>query len=290
MLSSKKSYPYAMMIPALLLFGFFFVLPSLYGVYSSFTDWTIGKEEISFIGFENFLTILQSKELRKVISNTLTFAVVAVLFKNINGLLLALAVNLRMKARGYFRVIFFLPCVISTIIIGLVFVPLLHPNGFINDLLSMIGLGILRKNWLVDVNIVIYSIAAVSIWQWSGYHMVIYLAGLQDISRSYYEAAIIDGANAFQRFISITFPLLAPSFNINLLLSLIGGLKVFSEPYALTNGGPGKASQVLALEVFARFGKGQWGLGTALNVTLAVFVLIICIPILVLMRKREVEE
>jgi raffinose/stachyose/melibiose transport system permease protein len=172
----------------------------------------------------------------------------------------------------------------------LVFVPLLHPNGFINDLLSMIGLGILRKNWLVDVNIVIYSIAAVSIWQWSGYHMVIYLAGLQDISRSYYEAAIIDGANAFQRFISITFPLLAPSFNINLLLSLIGGLKVFSEPYALTNGGPGKASQVLALEVFARFGKGQWGLGTALNVTLAVFVLIICIPILVLMRKREVEE
>ena len=134
------------------------------------------------------------------------------------------------------------------------------------------------------------SIAGVSIWQWSGYHMVVYLAGLQAIPASYYEAAKIDGASALQRFTNITFPMLAPAFNINMLLSLIGGLKVFSEPYALTNGGPGNASQVIALEVFSKFGRGQWGLGTALNVTLAVFVSIICIPVLYNMRKREVEE
>ena len=120
--------------------------------------------------------------------------------------------------------------------------------------------------------------------------MVVYLAGLQGIPESYYEAAKIDGATAMQRFKSITFPMLAPAFNINMLLSLIGGLKVFSEPYALTNGGPGNASQVIALEVFSKFGRGQWGLGTALNVTLAIFVSIICIPVLYNMRKREVEE
>lgn len=120
--------------------------------------------------------------------------------------------------------------------------------------------------------------------------MVVYLAGLQGIPQSYYEAAKIDGASALQRFRNVTFPMLAPAFNINMLLSMIGGLKVFSEPYALTNGGPGNASQVIALEVFSMFGRGQWGLGTALNVTLTLFVSIICVPILINMRKREVEE
>lgn len=287
---NRHIYTYLLTLPALLLFGIFFVAPSIYGIYYSLTDWTIGKDAISFVGIDNYKTIFQSSELKHAIYNTFLYAVIVVIGKNVNGLLLALAVNTKMKLRGYFRVISFLPCVISTIIIGLVFVPILHPNGILNDFLGNIGLGFLKQGWLVDTKIVMISIAGVSIWQWSGYHMVVYLAGLQGIPESYYEAAKIDGAAAMQRFKSITFPMLAPAFNINMLLSLIGGLKVFSEPYALTNGGPGNASQVIALEVFSKFGRGQWGLGTALNVTLAIFVSIICIPVLYNMRKREVEE
>ena len=283
-------YSYILILPALLIFGIFFIAPSIYGVIYSLTDWTIGKDEISFIGFENYRTILQSEELQLAIYNTFLYAVVVVIGKNLNGLLLALAVNTKMKLRGYFRVNFFLPCVISTIIIGLIFVPILHPNGILNEFLNTIGLGFLSQQWLVDLHVVMFSIAGVSIWQWSGYHMVVYLAGLQGIPADYYEAARMDGATAWQRFRYITFPMLAPAFNINLLLSLIGGLKVFSEPYALTNGGPGKASQVIALEVFSKFGRGQWGLGTALNVTLAVFVSVIAVPVLYKMRKREVDE
>lgn len=283
-------YSYLLMVPALLLFGIFFVGPGVYSIYYSLTDWVIGKEAVSFVGLENYWTIFRSEELTHAIYNTFLFAIIVVIGKNVNGLLLALAVNTRIRLRGYFRVIFFLPCVISTIIIGLVFVPVLHPNGILNEFLGSVGLGFLRQSWLVDTKIVMMSIAGVSIWQWSGYHMVIYLAGLQGIPASYYEAAKIDGATAVQRFFKITFPLLASAFNINMLLSLIGGLKVFSEPYALTNGGPGNASQVIALEVFSKFGRGQWGLGTALNVTLAVFVSVISVPILYLMRKREVEE
>ena len=283
-------YSYLLMVPALLLFGIFFVGPGVYSIYYSLTDWVIGKEAVSFIGLENYWTIFRSEELTHAIYNTFLFVIIVVIGKNVNGLLLALAVNTRITLRGYFRVIFFLPCVISTIIIGLVFVPVLHPNGILNEFLGSVGLGFLRQSWLVDTKIVMMSIAGVSIWQWSGYHMVIYLAGLQGIPASYYEAAKIDGATAVQRFFKITFPLLASAFNINMLLSLIGGLKVFSEPYALTNGGPGNASQVIALEVFSKFGRGQWGLGTALNVTLAVFVSVISVPILYLMRKREVEE
>lgn len=287
---TRHLYTYLLILPALLIFGIFFVVPSIYGIYYSLTDWTIGKDAISFVGLENYKTIFQSSELKHAIYNTFVYAIIVVIGKNVNGLLLALAVNTKMKLRGYFRVIFFLPCVISTIIIGLVFVPILHPNGILNEFLGHIGLQALQQGWLVDTRIVMISIAGVSIWQWSGYHMVVYLAGLQAIPASYYEAAKMDGASALQRFTNITFPMLAPAFNINMLLSLIGGLKVFSEPYALTNGGPGNASQVIALEVFSKFGRGQWGLGTALNVTLAVFVSIICIPVLYKMRKREVEE
>lgn len=286
----KSMYSYWLTIPALLIFGIFFVLPSVYGVGYSFTDWTIGKDAISFIGLGNYKSIFSNDELKLAIYNTFLYAVVVVIGKNVNGLLLALAVNTNLKCRGYFRVIFFLPCVISTIIIGLVFVPILHPNGILNEFLGAIGLGFLKQSWLVDRKIVMLSIAGVSIWQWSGYHMVVYLAGLQGISKTYYDAARIDGATGFQQFAYITFPMLASSFNINMLLSMIGGLKVFSEPYALTNGGPGNASQVIALEVFSKFGRGQWGLGTALNVTLTIFVSLICIPVLYKMRKREVEE
>ena len=286
----EKMYTYSLVVPALLIYGVFFVLPAINGVYYSLTDWNVSKTTISFIGLKNFESIFMDNELRRAISTTFIYAIVVVVFKNLFGLLLALAVNVKMISRNYLRSVFFLPCILSTIVIGLVFVPILHPEGILNTFLQTIGLGFLASSWLTDTKIVMFIIAGVSIWQWSGYHMVIYLAGLQSISETYSEAAKIDGANAIQRFFSIYLPLLAPSVNINLILSLIGGLKVFSEPYALTGGGPGKASQVIALEVFSRFGKGEWGLGTALNVTLMIFVAVICIPLLYNMRKREVEE
>lgn len=286
----EKMYTYSLVVPALLIYGIFFVVPAINGIYYSLTDWNVSKTTINFIGLKNFEKIFLDSELRKAITNTFTYAIVVVVFKNLFGLLLALAVNVKMVFRNYFRSVFFLPCILSTIVIGLVFVPILHPEGILNTFLGMIGLGFLENSWLTDTKIVMFTIAGVSIWQWSGYHMVIYLAGLQGISETYSEAAKIDGANAFQRFFKIYLPLLAPSVNINLILSLIGGLKVFSEPYALTGGGPGKASQVIALEVFSRFGKGEWGLGTALNVVLMIFVALICIPLLIHMRKKEVEE
>lgn len=286
----EKMYTYSLVVPALLIYGIFFVVPAINGIYYSLTDWNVSKTTINFIGIKNFKTIFLDSELRKAITNTFIYAIVVVIFKNLFGLLLALAVNVKMVFRNYFRSVFFLPCILSTIVIGLVFVPILHPEGILNSFLQTVGLGTLVNSWLTDTKIVMFTIAGVSIWQWSGYHMVIYLAGLQGISETYSEAAKIDGANAFQRFFKIYLPLLAPSVNINLILSLIGGLKVFSEPYALTGGGPGKASQVIALEVFSRFGKGEWGLGTALNVVLMIFVAVICIPLLIHMRQKEVEE
>ena len=119
--------------------------------------------------------------------------------------------------------------------------------------------------------------------------MTIYLAGIQGIDETFYEAARIDGATFLQELRYVMIPLLRSSININVIFSLIGGIKVFSEVFVLTNGGPGSASQVLATEVFKKFGEGNWGLGTALNTVLLIFVTIICVPLLVVMRKQEVE-
>lgn len=287
---NKKLYSYWLVAPVMLLYLVFFILPAVIGMYYSFTDWNTYLPEIHFTGFENFKYIFRSRELINCLKNTFVFAVTVVVFKNLFGLLLAVALNSKMKGRNIFRVIIYLPAIMSTIVIGLIFTRVLHPEGMLNRALADLGLGMLQNDWLVNPKIIMFAIAGVSIWQWTGYHMAIYLAGLQSISESYYEAADIDGANFLQKLWYITLPLLRATININVIFSLIGGIKVFSEVYILTGGGPGNISQVLSTEVFAKFGEGSWGMGTALNTLLMLFVSVICIPLLIYMRRQEVEE
>lgn len=282
-------YSYSLVIPALLVYLVIFIVPTFSGFYYALTDWSPTKPNIGFVGLENFKYIFQNEVLLLALKNTFLYTVIVVIFKNGLGLLLAVGLNLQLKSRNFLRAVFFIPSIVSTIVIGLVFIPILQPEGILNTFFRSIGLDFFAQYWLSDIHIVMYTISAVSVWQWAGYHMVIYLAGIQTISSDYYEAAQLDGANAFQRFRHITLPLLAASININVILSLIGGLKVFSEVYALTNGGPGNASQVLTTSILSLFGEGRWGLGTALNVVLFLFVAIIAIPLLHKMRKQEVE-
>ncbi|CAM3375276.1 carbohydrate ABC transporter permease [Marinicrinis lubricantis] len=282
-------YTYKLVMPALLVYLIIFIIPTFTGLYYSLTDWSPLKDGISFVGLENFKYIFQDEVLLLALKNTFIYTIIVVVFKNGLGLLLAVGLNMPLKSKNFLRAVYFIPSIVSTIVIGLVFIPILQPSGILNGFFESIGLDFLAQYWLSDTGIVMYTISAVSIWQWAGYHMVIYLAGLQTISSDYYEAAQIDGANVFQRFRYITLPLLAASININVILSLIGGLKVFSEVYALTNGGPGNASQVLTTSILSLFGEGRWGLGTALNTVLFLIVAIIAIPLLHKMRKQEVE-
>ena len=222
MKEDNKLYTYKLVFPALIIYSALFIIPLIIGLYFSMTDWTMGIDTISFIGLNNFKAIFNDADLMHAIINTFIFTVVVVIFKNGFGLLLALAVNINMRASNIFRAIFYLPAVISSVVIGLVFTKILHPEGVLNNFLNTIGLGFLAQNWLVDIRIVIYVIAAVSVWQWTGYHMAIYLAGLQNIPLDFYEAADIDGATKIQKLRHITLPLLAPSININIILSIIG--------------------------------------------------------------------
>ena len=188
------------------------------------------------------------------------------------------------------RTVFFMPAVINTVAVGLIFSSMMHPaNGLINGLLSKVGLGGLAQSWLVDQKIAIFSICAIEIWKWSGFTMVILLSGMQTIDKSFLEAAEIDGANALQKFFRITIPLLLPAINNALILSIIGGLKVFGLIQSTTQGGPGTATEVFGTIIYKCFGSGRLGEGCAANVLLAVIIAMIAMPTYKYIADREVE-
>jgi raffinose/stachyose/melibiose transport system permease protein len=279
-----------MVFPALLIYSIFFVIPAIAAFYYSFTDWRLDRIDLKFIGWDNFEKIFSDKTLILALKNTAIFAVVTVAGKNIIGLLLAVALNMRLKTKNLLRAIFYSPSILSILVISILFTPMLRTEGTINRVLEAVGLHSLSQAWLTNPSLVIWTIAIVSIWQSAGFQMAIYLAGLQSISQEYYEAATIDGASSWKSFFKITLPLLLPAININLMLTLIGGLKVFSEVYVMTGGGPGNASQVVGTIILRSFGEGNWGLGTAVNTLLFVVVTIIAIPLLIFMRRKEVTE
>ncbi|SEL97566.1 carbohydrate ABC transporter permease [Paenibacillus sp. OK003] len=290
MKKAKNLYSYYMVFPALLIYSIFFVVPAIAAFYYSFTDWRLDRIDLKFIGWDNFEKIFSDKTLILALKNTAIFAVVTVAGKNIIGLLLAVALNMRLKTKNLLRAIFYSPSILSILVISILFTPMLRTEGTINRLLEAVGLHSLSQAWLTNPSLVIWTIAIVSIWQSAGFQMAIYLAGLQSISQEYYEAATIDGASSWKSFFKITLPLLLPAININLMLTLIGGLKVFSEVYVMTGGGPGNASQVVGTIILRSFGEGNWGLGTAVNTLLFVVVTIIAIPLLIFMRRKEVKE
>lgn len=287
---AKNLYSYYMIYPALLIYSIFFVIPAIAGFYYSFTDWRLDRLELQFIGWDNFKKIFSDKTLILALQNTAIFAIVTVVGKNVIGLLLAVGLNMRLRTKNLLRAIFYSPSILSILVISILFTPILRTEGTINNLLEALGLHSLSQAWLTNPSIVIWTIAIVSIWQSAGFQMAIYLAGLQSISQEYYEAATIDGASSWKSFFKITLPLLLPAININLMLTLIGGLKVFSEVYVMTGGGPGNASQVVGTIILRSFGEGNWGLGTAVNTLLFVVVTIIAIPLLIFMRRKEVTE
>lgn len=286
----KLKYPLYFLYPALVVFLLFFITPTIIGFYYSFTDWNINAREIKFIGWANYEALFQEPRLKTALKNTLIFSASVTLLQNLCGLALALVMNEALKTRNLLRTIFFMPYVIAPLVIGYIFRAIYHPDrGILNVFLREIGLGALVRDWLNDPNIALYSIIMTDIWKVAGFSMVIYLAGLQFIPRDLMECASIDGANYWRRFRHIVFPLLAPAFTVNVLLSMISSMKVFEMVWALTEGGPGYTTEVFYTYIRAMFSSGEFGYATAVNLVLFVMVTAIGVPVLMALKKREVE-
>lgn len=288
---TSKRYSYTLAIPGLLLYILFFMIPAVGGLALSFVKILgFNLSSARFGGLQNYVDVFTQPNMRRAIGNSFIFALITTIFKMGIGLSLAVALNRKMALTNALRTIFFLPAVINTVAVGLIFSSLLHPsNGLVNGLLREVGLGGLAQSWLVDTNLAIFSVCAIEIWKWSGFTMVILLSGMQTIGRDYYEAAEIDGADGATKFKYITFPLLLPAFNNALILSIIGGLKVFDLIQATTQGGPGSATEVFGTLIYKSFGAGRLGEGCAASIILAVVIAGIALPAYKYIANREVE-
>ena len=273
-----RAVPFYFVIPAAVLYAFVVLWPSIQGVGFAFTDWDGLSPHMDFVGFRQFAKVFQDQAALSALGHSLELAVGITVVQNLIGLLLALGVNSRIKSRNVLRVFLFAPAVITPVAAAFIWQYMFTPDGIINQLLKLVGLGAAQQNWIGDPNVALVSIAIIVIWEYAGYSMVIFLAGLQSVPEETIEASLVDGAGALRRFWYVVRPELAPAMTINLMLSVIASLKLFDQVQVTTGGGPGHATETLSTVIYKNvFQFGQFGYGIALAVILTICVAIISV-------------
>lgn len=291
-MKKSKLYPWYFAAGALLIYTALCVIPGIIGIGYSFTDWSAYSKEVHFVGLENFKNVFSADtNYFKYITNTLLFTVVTTVAKTGLGLLFALALSKNIKLKNFHRGVMYMPSVLTILIIGLVFTSILNPKmGILNEGLRAIGLDSLAQQWLTNPKIAFWSVMAVDIWRGTGYIMTMLIVGILAIPQDYYEAASIDGANGWNKFIHITLPMLRQTMAVTIVLNVLYGLKVFDMVYALTNGGPGHTTEVMYTAVFKQFSQGLYAEGTTISSIMFVFMVIVGFFMIKILTKDEVEE
>ena len=285
----KHSSLWWMYLPALFVVSFFIIYPFFDGLRISFTDWNGFSQTFNYIGFEQYKRMFNDPDTWIVVKNTLLYGVGSTLFQNLVGLGYALLLNQSIRFKAATRTIIYLPVIISPLIMGYIwYFFFAYQGGALNDVLMWLGFDAINILSNPDVNA--WLIVLVNTYQFVGVAMIIYLAGLQSISKDFYEAANIDGASPWQKFKNITLPLLMPSITINIILNIIGGLKLFDVIISLTGGGPGNASQSLSTYMYdLYFARQNAGYAATQGVLMVAIILIITLFALYFLRRKEVE-
>ena len=279
-------YPGWFYAPGAVIYAVLFLVPTFASFYFAFTRWSFVETE--FIGFDNFVTFFSEPRLSSSFTNTVVYAVITSGSKVIIGLLLAIVLTSGIFARGYLRAVIFFPVLVSTIGVGITFKILLDPfDGIVNKTLAAIGIE--GPGWLTDPSLALISVAAVDVWKGVGLAALIYIAGIVAIPKEYYEAAIVDGASSWHTFRNITLPLVRPATVTVIILSLIGGLRSFDLIWAMTGGGPGFSSDVIASVIYKQYAAGFYGLSTAGNVVLFLVVTAIILPLYLFLNRKSKE-
>lgn len=273
-------------MPALIIYILFSIVPFLYTFYYSFTDYTdMNPVNLSFVGLKNYIKVFDTSLMRIAIKNSVIYAILLTGLQTLLGLPLAVVLDKKLKSRNILRAVFFFPAVFSSLIIGYLwnFIMSSSDYGLINNILHQLGFGTFN---FFTANRALFSVILTQAWQWTGWAMVIYLANLQGISPDLYEAAGIDGATGIKKFFYVTLPLMCPSVKIIVVTGLIGGMKVFDIIYSMTSGGPGNATEtVMTVMMKKGISDGFYSTGAAFGVCFFVIVLIISGIVTKLMSK-----
>ncbi|WFT73890.1 sugar ABC transporter permease [Halobacillus naozhouensis] len=278
-----------MYLPALVVVSVFIIYPFLNGIRISFTDWNGFSQTKNWVGLEQYKRMFLDPNTWLVVKNTLLYGIGSTIFQNVIGLLYALLLNKSIRLKSLTRTIIYLPVIISPLVMGYIwYFFFAYQGGALNDVLMLFGFEKINALGNPDVNT--WIIVFVNTYQFVGIAMIIYLAGLQSISKDYYEAAVNDGASAFQKFKNITLPLLMPAITINVILNIIGGLKLFDVILALTGGGPGNASQSMSTFMYSLyFSRQDAGYAATQGVLMAFITLVFSLLALVYFKRKEVD-
>ena len=282
-------FPYLMCLPAILLFVLFILAPFFTGLYTSFFRWD-GFDAMKWIGLDNYKFSLTDEVFWQAMRNTLVYAVCVTIIKNILGLALAFVLAKSFIGRTIFRTGIYLPVTLSYVVIGVLWVWIFNPTfGLLNEILRAAGLEGLILGWLSDPKVALYSVVAVDSWKWVGYHMVLYLAGLQAIPRSLYEAADIDGAGSLTKLFRVTIPQLNSTIVVNVVMSMTGAfVSNFDIVNIMTQGGPFHSTEVsLTYIMTTAYKYSSVGKANAMSIILFVIVLIFGFAQLKMMARDD---
>jgi raffinose/stachyose/melibiose transport system permease protein len=280
-------HPWWFALPAVAVFAAFFLVPNLLNFVYPFTNWSAFHSGISFAGLTNFRTIAGDGSLQLAIRTTLEYALGVALFQNGFGLVLALLLERDTRFNRLFRAVFFLPVLLSALAVGYVFKALLNSNGAVNALLSGLTGSHVDIPWLGSTTWTLVLLTVIHGWKWMGLAMLVYLAGLKTIPAEVTEAATLDGAGPWRSFWSVRFPMLAPALTFNVTTALIGSMNTFDIVQATTGGGPADSTQVFNIYMFRIFGEGLYAQASAMSLVLFGVVVVIAIPVILGMRRRE---
>ncbi|WP_394918776.1 carbohydrate ABC transporter permease [uncultured Robinsoniella sp.] len=282
---------YLFVIPALVLFLIFWIVPVLQLFYYSMTNFNGINYDYDYVGFKNYLTLLKDGSMINAIKNTLIYAVVVVVLNNILGLVIAMALNVKLRGKAFFRTVAYVPALFSAIVVGFIWSYVYMPDsGMIASIMTAMGLDGSSFNVLGNYKTALYAIALVEVWKGFGATMIIYLAGLQTVDDSLLEAGKIDGCSQWQLIRKIKLPLISATVTINVILAVIGGLKAFDYSFIMTNGGPGKSTNTLMFSIYRiAFNDQMMGKASAFSVVAFAVIILITVFMLFYMNKREVE-
>ncbi|KUN58570.1 ABC transporter permease [Streptomyces griseorubiginosus] len=275
-------------MPAVALTWLFFLIPFVLNIRFAFTQWTGFSDVISWNGLKNFRGLIDQGILWKSIEVTLVYAGIAMVIQNVFSLGMAVLLQRTNRINSFFRSVFFLPVLLSPLAAGYIWSAILSPTGPLNNAIGLV-FGNFDYAWLGHPFAALASVAFIDAWKWSGLVTLVYIAGLNAIPDSLSEAAVIDGANAWQRFWRIKFRLLAPAFTFSVVVTFIGALGAFDIVQATTQGGPGNATTVLNIAMFSQYAGGFFGTASSLSLVVTILVIALGVPLIAFLRRREVE-
>jgi len=279
-----------LLAPALILYGVFVLLPIVQGAWYSLFKWNGLQPLTNFIGLNNYATAFHNANFIRALGNNVLVVVLSLFVQIPFALALAIYLNRKFPGRTIFRLIFFLPYVISEVITAILFYLMLQPNGLVNSALRGVGLGVLANDWFGSLSLVMITLFVVISWKYFGFHMILLLAGLQGIPHEVSEAALIDGASRWQAFRHVTLPLLGPTIRVSIFLSIIGAFQLFDIVWATTRGGPVHYSDTMATSMYDYgFQRSQLGYGSALSVMMFVICLVFALLYQRFVLRRDTD-